>query len=160
MAKRSLHSWEPNLTAAQNARRSLPALVADYFETGRNLMKGKPAPKDLHRFRLATKHLRTTLEIFRPCYGKGMEIRIDHLRGVQNRLGEINDCATTIALLKPAAKYKNIAARLNKRAAKRTAAFHQYWRQTFEPPQQESRWRSYFSRFAREESAAARKKRQ
>lgn len=158
MAKHSEDSWDANLTAAQNARRRLPVLVSKYFETGRNLMKGKPAPKDLHRFRLATKHLRTTLEIFRPCYGKGMEVRIDHLRGVQNRLGEINDCRTTLALLKPAAKYKNVAARLNKRAAERTAAFHQYWRQTFEPPQQESRWRRYFSSFAREQSASRKKR--
>jgi CHAD domain-containing protein len=159
MAKRSVHSWDTNLTAAQNAKRHLPVLVSDYFETGRNLMKGKPAPKDLHRFRLATKHLRTTLEIFRPCYGKSMEIRIDHLRGVQNRLGEINDCATTLALLKPSAKYKNIVASLNKRAAERTVAFHQYWHQTFAPPQQESRWRRYFSSFAREESTLHKKRR-
>jgi CHAD domain-containing protein len=159
MAKRSVHSWDAKLTAAQNARRCLPELVADYFATGRKLMQGKPAAIELHHFRLATKHLRTTLEIFRPCYGKGMEIRIDHLRGVQNRLGEINDCATTLALLQPAAKYKTIAARLNKRAARATVAFHQYWQQTFEPPQQESRWRRYFSSFAREESTSRKKRR-
>ena len=159
MAKRSVDSWDANLTAAQNAKRRLPALVSDYFEMGRKLMQGEPAPTDLHRFRLATKHLRTTLEIFRPCYGKGMEIRIDHLRGVQNRLGEINDCATTLALLKPAGKYKSIAARLSKRAAKCTVAFHQYWQQTFEPAQQESRWRRYFSSFAREESTPRKKRR-
>jgi CHAD domain-containing protein len=159
MAKHSNGSWDTNLSAAQNAKRRLPALVSDYFETGRNLIQSNPAPKDLHRFRLATKHLRTTLEVFRPCYGKGMEIRLDHLREVQNRLGEINDCTTTLALLKPAAKYKNIAALLKKRAAERTAAFHQYWHQTFEPPQQESLWRRYFSSFAREESVSRKKQR-
>jgi CHAD domain-containing protein len=158
MAKRSADSWDANLTAAQNARRRLPALVSDYFAAGRILMKGKPAPKDLHRFRLVTKRFRTILEMFRPCYGKGMEIRIEHLRGVQNRLGEINDCATTLALLKPAAKYKNIAARLNRRAAQRATAFRHYWHQTFDPPQQESRWRRYFSSFAREESASRKKR--
>jgi CHAD domain-containing protein len=92
--------------------------------------------------------------MFRPCYGKGLEGRIDDLRGVQNRLGEINDCASTLLLLKPAAKYTKIAGFLKKRTAERTQAFHQYWHQTFEPPDQEDRWRRYFSSFAREESSA------
>jgi CHAD domain-containing protein len=159
MAKRSSDSWHADLTAAQNAKRRLPPLVSVYFNDGRKLMEGKPAPKDLHRFRLATKRFRCILEVFRPCYGKGLESRIDDLRGVQNRLGEINDCATTLAMLKPPAKYKKIAAFLQSRTAERTDAFRQYWHQTFGPPEQESRWRRYFSSFAREESGSRKKRR-
>ena len=159
MAKRSDDSWDADLTAAQNAKRRLPMLVSDYFIAGRKLMEGKPAPQELHHFRLATKRFRCILEFFRPCYGKGLESRIDDLRGVQNLLGEINDCATTLALLKPLVKYKKIAAFLNHRAAERTDAFRQYWHQTFGPPQQENRWRRYFSSFAREESASRKKRR-
>jgi CHAD domain-containing protein len=159
MAKRSDDSWDADLTAAQNAKRRLPALVTGYFNAGRKLMEGKPAPEELHHFRLATKRFRCILEFFRPCYGKGLERRIDDLRGVQNRLGEMNDCVTTLALLKSSAKYKKIAAFLNHRTAERTAAFRQYWHQTFDPPQQENRWRRYFSSFAREESGSRKRRR-
>ena len=158
MAKNSPDSWDADLTAAQNAKRRLPELASGYFSAGRKLMEGKPAAQDLHHFRLATKRFRSTLEMFRPCYGKGLEARIEHLRGVQNRLGEINDCATALTLLKLPAKYKNVTAFLKHRTAERTAAFRQYWHQTFGPPEQESRWRRYFSSFAREQ-AGSRKKR-
>ncbi len=150
MAKRSTHSWDAKLTAAQNAKRRLPALVAAYFDAGRKLVQSKATPEDLHHFRLATKRLRCILELFRPCYGKSMEIRIDDLRGVQNRLGEINDCVTTLALLKPVSKHKKLTAFLKKRIAQRTDAFRQYWHQTFDPPGQETRWKRYFTSFARE----------
>src|SRR5579862_7635428 len=159
MAKHSDSSWDPDLTAAQNARRSLPGLVSGYFSAGRKLMEGKPAAIELHHFRLATKRFRCILEFFRPCYGKAMESRIEDLRGAQNRLGEINDCVTTLALLKLPAKQKRIADFLNKRAAERTNAFRQYWHQTFGPPELENRWRRYFSSFAREESSSHEKRR-
>jgi CHAD domain-containing protein len=159
MAKRSVDSWDANMTAAQNAKRHLPALASGYFEAGRKLMEGKPAPEDLHHFRLATKRFRSILEFFRPCYGKSLEGRIDDLRGVQNRLGEINDCVTTLAMLKPPAKHKKTAAFLTHRAAQRTDAFRQYWHQTFGPPEQESRWRRYFSSFARERAGSGKKRR-
>jgi CHAD domain-containing protein len=159
MAKRSVDSWDVKLTAAQNAKRRLPALVSDYFDAGRKLIEGRPAPQDLHHFRLATKRFRCILEFFRPCYGKSLESRIDNLRGVQNRLGEINDCVTTLALLKPPARYKKAATFLKHRAAERTDAFSQYWLQTFGPPEQESRWKRYFSSFAREETSSRNKRR-
>ena len=113
----------------------------------------------MHHFRLATKRFRSVLEMFRPCYGKGMEMRIEQLRGVQNRLGEINDSATTLAMLKSPGKHKKVTAFLKHRIAERTTAFRQYWHQTFGPPEQESRWRRYFSSFAREESASRKKRR-
>ena len=159
MAKRSDSSWDANLTAAQNAKRRLPKLASNYFTTGRKLLEGKPTVEELHGFRLATKRFRFTLEMFRPCYGKGLETRIEHLRGVQNRLGEINDCVTTLALLKPDAKSKKITAFLNRRMAERTGAFRQYWHQTFDPPEQESLWRRYLSSFAREQSGSRGKRR-
>ncbi len=158
MAKQSDSFWDPHLTAAQNAKRRLPKLASDYFNAGSKLVEGKPTVEELHAFRLATKRFRFTLEMFRPCYGKSLEIRIEHLRGVQNRLGEINDCVTTLALLKPAAKSKAVSAFLKKRITERTRAFVQHWHRTFDAGQ-EIQWRRYLSSFAREESSSRGKRR-
>jgi CHAD domain-containing protein len=152
MAKSAKPSWNPDASPTENAKRYLPALVSEYFAKGRKLMDGKPTADALHRLRLATKHLRYTLELFRPCYGKTIEKRLDRLRGVQSRLGEINDCASTLTLIRPAAKNKELVAFLRKRGADRTQAFRQHWQQVFDTPGQERLWKQYLTQFGRAEA--------
>ena len=92
-------TWDEKRTAGENARRELPALVSLYFSRVREELANRPTPARLHRLRLATKRLRYTLELFRPCYGPGLEARLAELRKVQQRLGELNDCVAAWDLL-------------------------------------------------------------
>ena len=62
MAKRI--KWDEAATAAQNARRKLPALVKEYFTEGRAVARGKPSPAAIHRFMLRTRRLDYSLELF------------------------------------------------------------------------------------------------
>jgi CHAD domain-containing protein len=68
-------------------------LACEFLEHGHKLFTS------LHGFRLLTKRFRYTLELFRCCYGPGLERRIEALHTLQQRLGEINDCATTREIL-------------------------------------------------------------
>ena len=52
----------------------------------------------MHAFRLKTKRLRYTLELFRACYGPSFEQRIEALKEMQTLLGEINDCAAGLRI--------------------------------------------------------------
>jgi CHAD domain-containing protein len=63
---------------------------------------------------------------------------LDALRGLQERLGAINDCVTTAGLLADiddevdlnASERRKIKAAVNRLLARRTAEFRAYWRTT------------------------------
>lgn len=72
------------------APRALAAsIVADLIP---RYWQSDPNAADLHPLRLATKHLRYTLELFAPFYGRGAGAKLDLLRRLQTHLGDIADC--------------------------------------------------------------------
>ncbi len=146
--------WEGSKSVAENARDKLPELARGFFEAGRELAASDPSLQALHRFRLLTKRFRYTLELFRPCYGPGLDRRIEALKTLQQYLGEISDCATTRELLagrddlsKP--ERDRLTRQLKVLAAARIARFRRLWRKDFAPPERERWWTDYLRRFAR-----------
>ncbi len=81
----------------------------------------------MHEFRLLVKRYRYTLEIL-----GGPKNRIELLRRFQERLGAINDCVTTGALLAESgvegADLRRIKTALNRLLARRTVEFRIFWR--------------------------------
>ena len=138
--------WDERTDAAANARRELPRLAADYFARARKLLAEDPPPAKLHALRLDTKRLRYTLELFRPCYGPGLEARLQSLRRVQQLLGEVNDSVATAALLPKGARGRRF---LENRAETQAQDFRKHWAETMDAPGQEQRWTAYLARNAR-----------
>jgi CHAD domain-containing protein len=140
-------TWRPSEAAALNARRVLPEMLRDYFESGRKLDRDSRA-KDMHGFRLKTKQLRYTLEAFVPIYGPGLKQKIDTLRPMQNALGELNDCEVLLAELHKKLPH---AARIHirKRAGEKHKEFLRYWRETFDATDEDKKWMQYLTRTAR-----------
>ena len=139
-------TWDEQLDAAANARRELPRLAADYFARARKLLSEDPSPARLHALRLDTKRLRYTLELFRPCYGPGLEARVQSLRRVQQLLGEVNDIVTAVALLPKGARGRRF---LQNRAQAKAQEFRKHWSVTMDAPGQADRWMAYLARMAR-----------
>lgn len=106
----------------------LPALAQDFFQTGDAAAVPDSSYRSLHRFRLRAKRFRYTLELFQRFYGSEMATGAKALKGLQDRLGAINDCVTTIDLLDddPTA-----VAAIQKLLGRRTRAFRTYWRTRF-----------------------------
>lgn len=145
-------AWKPAEPAVRNARRVLPKLVGDYFAAGRKLDRDSSA-RDMHGFRLKTKHLRYTLEAFIPIYGPGLKQKLDSLRPIQNALGDLNDCNVLLADLKkqlPAA----VMAHIRKRAGGKHKEFLRYWREEFDAADEDKKWEQYLTRSARLKPAA------
>jgi CHAD domain-containing protein len=143
--------WDESKSAAENARRRLPDLVQAYFEQGRRLVAAKAAPEAMHSFRLRTKRLRYTLELFRPFYGPSLDTRLKMIREVQRYLGEVNDCAVSRGIFdrllpRPSPHKRKLEGLLETRAARSAAAFRDYWLSTFDRAGQDARWRAYLSR--------------
>jgi CHAD domain-containing protein len=145
--------WDPSRSVTENASEKLPEMARGFFAAGRELVSSEVSFETLHRFRLLTKRFRYTLELFRPCYGPGLPLRIETLRMLQQDLGEINDCATTRDLLLDRedlgpAQRDWLAGNLEMLATARVAKFRKYWQDEFGNAQRERWWTNYLARFA------------
>src|SRR5262245_17012453 len=67
-------------TVAENASKKLPELARAFLAAGTELAGRDASFEALHQFRLLTKRFRYALELFRACYGPGLESRIEALR--------------------------------------------------------------------------------
>jgi CHAD domain-containing protein len=125
----------------------LPTLAEDFFQAGDAAAAPDSSYRNLHRFRLRAKRFRYTLELFQRFYGSEMATGAKALKGLQDRLGAINDCVTTIDLL---ADDPSAVAAIQKLLDHRTGAFHSYWRNHFPQPK-----RAWWRRWLKEPSATA-----
>jgi CHAD domain-containing protein len=160
MSKPLAITWDEPLAAADNARKYLPPLVADYFDRGRELLSHHTKPAEMHTLRLATKRLRYTLELFRPCYGPGLGIRIKALREMQQLLGEINDTVAAERTLDAVLTGKSpqrtrLESFLRRQGELKTARFRTQWREVFDAPGQERWWIGYLARRSRKAAGKA-----
>jgi CHAD domain-containing protein len=142
--------WDERAGVAANARRELPRIVSTYFARVRAFLAEDGSPGKLHRLRLASKRLRYTLELFRPCYPAGLEERLEALKKLQDWLGEINDAVASGRLLRGALKRQpKVRKFLEDRAAEKAAEFTRHWKTTFDAPGQEAWWMDYLAHHAR-----------
>lgn len=144
--------WGFRTGPAHQAGRELPSLVAAYFAYVREVLAQDPPPAELHRLRLATKRLRYTLELFRDCYGPGLEVRLRALQEVQQALGDLNDSVASRTLLKRALGSSPQGARIDKflasRAQKQALQFRNHWVEVFDRAGREEWFAGYLSRNA------------
>ena len=142
--------WDKRTGVAANARQQLPPLVSAYFSQAREFLAEDASPRRLHRVRLASKRLRYTLELFRPCYPAGLEQRIEALKKLQDSLGEVNDAVASGKLLRGALKRQpKVRKFLEDRAAEKAAAVVRHWKETFDAAGQEAWWTNFLARNAR-----------
>jgi CHAD domain-containing protein len=147
MARAQDLKWDARAGVAANARRELPRMVSAYFSRVRAFLAEDRTPRKLHRLRLASKRLRYTLELFRPCYPPGLEDRLDALKVLQDRLGEVNDAVATAEMLGGALKHQpKVRKFLEERAAEHAAGFARHWKETFDAPGQEAWWTGFLAR--------------
>ncbi len=111
----------------------LADLIPKYFEAG-------DTATDLHQFRLATKHLRYTIELFAPAYGRGAQTKLNVLKEIQAHLGKFHDCqaAGELELVKNDAQ-------LDQSLAERQHAQSEKFKKTWETVRgQRDAWVRYF----------------
>jgi len=154
MRKLARPEWDDREGPAANARRGLPTLINEYFVLVRKVMSGaNPSPEKLHSLRLATKQTRYTLELFRSCYGAGLETRLEGLRQIQALLGEVADCAAAQRTLTQSVRSVTsralVKAFLKTRVESKTAEFRKYWTEQFDAEGRERWWTGYLERSAR-----------
>ena len=134
--------WKPQLSAAENARAALPGLAEEYFAAGRKAASHGKSPKELHHFRLKTKHFRYALEMFRSLYGRRLDPQIRRLQEVQRILGKMSDLHSIRGLIDG---NPDLARKLEQAARARAKEFRTYWKKTFDAPRQLRAWKARLS---------------
>jgi CHAD domain-containing protein len=119
--------WNVNSGASVNARSRLPGIARDFFRAGDELAAAGAGPEEAHRFRIAAKQFRYTLELFRPCYDRQLEKRLQSLKDVQQCLGDLNDLVTVQRL----AEGDQMKAALELRIRAKIQEFHDLWQERF-----------------------------
>jgi CHAD domain-containing protein len=90
---------DPNAPLQTNAQLICVERIADLY--GLEPYIHDPAnAEQLHEMRIAAKHLRYALELFRVCFGPDIEDRIDDVKETQEQVGQIHDCDVLIEVLK------------------------------------------------------------
>jgi CHAD domain-containing protein len=138
-----VREWRKHLQAAkpaaeENLQRLLPAMMQDLFRAGREAVRPEASHRAMHQFRLKTKRVRYTLELFETVYGNRTRPMMGSLKGLQAKLGAINDCATTIEMIR---RDRGAADAVRRLAGKREAEFRVYWRKHF-GPRARARWKA------------------
>lgn len=102
---------------------------------------GSRSPTALHRFRIAAKHYRYTLELLAPILGRPRAARhLSVMKAVQSRLGNVNDCETVRALAADWNLGKDVNQFLRKRERRQIDEFRKEWNAQFADPKQTRRW--------------------
>jgi CHAD domain-containing protein len=125
----------------QMAKRLLPDMATELFRRGKDAASEDASAREIHRFRIADKGLRYTLDLFAPVYGDSLAGLLDHLKQMQTVLGEINDFATVRRMLSRRKADKQILSALKKRKRKKTEHFQQRFAAEFADAGVLRRWR-------------------
>jgi CHAD domain-containing protein len=129
--------------ASEVARDVLPDMLKDHLRRGHLAARKDTPEKKLHRFRIATKEVRYTLDLFTPLYGDGVGDLGEKLKKLQTHLGSIHDCIIARDLVKdaqsPAGK-KEIVREIQKRRDKKTERFLRDYRRNFEDQEALRQW--------------------
>jgi CHAD domain-containing protein len=122
------------------AGRTLPRMAKEYFRCGKDAARDKAPAEELHRFRMAAKNLRYTLDLFAPLYGASVNGLLQQLKGVQTLLGGINDCATVRRMVARHDGSHDILAALKKRQRRKAGQFRRSWAAVFSNASAAARW--------------------
>lgn len=150
MKKKTSMEWDAMAGAGENVRRQMPAVVAEFFQLGREAASSGGDPVRLHAFRLAAKRFRYTLELFGPLYGPGIQVRIEAVRKIQSMLGDRQDFAVLSARLRntlmPSDAVLEALRACDEKGRGLEYRFVSYWQDEFDVAGAETRWVRYLVR--------------
>ncbi|HTM48772.1 MAG TPA: CHAD domain-containing protein [Bryobacteraceae bacterium] len=114
-------------TAKELASKLLPDLAEQFFERGSRAADG--GADEIHRFRVAAKKLRYTLELFLPLYGSGLDSWLDRVRNIQALAARIDHASALRRRL--ADDDGKTAAALDRQQDRQMAEFRREWTRNF-----------------------------
>ena len=134
---------------AKTAQQTLRRMGRDFFARGGEASKASAPAEGLHRFRIATKKFRYTLELFAPLYGPPLADGLASIKRTQSLLGDINDCVTARELVSHYDGGDRLTSRLKKRQGKKAEEFQRRWDEAFGDAKSVRSWIDYLGNLDR-----------
>lgn len=145
--------WDDSVPPAENVRERLPKRFHKYIVVGNNAFEKKRSWTELHAFRIETKRIRYTLELFPEFFGPHYAELIDMVRRIQTLLGDANDLVNARRMLKGREGTEEVRQRFHDRARRKLAKARKFWLDEF-GEEQAQRWERYLRTQARARPAA------
>jgi CHAD domain-containing protein len=127
------------------AHGELPRLAARFFREGARAAAPEASAGERHRFRLAAKKFRYTLELFAEFYSPTAAHWIAQVKGLQSLLGAMNDCRAVRHLVDTLGGDPRIEASLKKRQQRKSLEFRRAWTARFGAPDAARQWIEWLS---------------
>jgi CHAD domain-containing protein len=102
----------------------------------------RASPRALHRFRITAKQYRYTLELFMSVSEREAGARLNQIKDVQSRLGNINDCETARIMAAGWGCGGDVDKFLKKREQKQMKEFGREWKRGFNDSMNRRNWLS------------------
>jgi CHAD domain-containing protein len=122
------------------AYRELPRLAARFLREGACAAAPEASARERHRFRLAAKKFRYTLEVFAEFYGPAAAQWTAQIKELQTLLGAINDCRAVRNLVASLGGNPKIEAYLKKRQRRKSLEFRRAWSARFGTNAEAKQW--------------------
>lgn len=113
------------------AHQELPRLAGRFFREGERAAAAGASAGERHRFRLAAKKFRYTLELFAQFYSPAAAHWTAQVKELQSLLGAINDCRSVRALVEALGGNPKIDASLKRRQRRKSLQFRRAWTEHF-----------------------------
>ncbi len=139
--------WQRRLACKETSRSALPfarsfllPMERAFLDQGDDAAREGTSPEAFHRFRIAAKKLRFTLELFAPL-DDALAPRMTALRAIQQILGEANDCVVAAELVTTFRGPATIERRLLAQQRRLAAQFRRIWPKARTYFGKSTRWR-------------------
>jgi len=126
-----------NRTAAENGagRPEVPPaaqgivrqMAAGFLRLGKKAASRETSIRQVHRFRIASKKFRYTLELVEPFYGGELTPWLERVKDVQSILGDANDCEAVRRMVERWNAVDGLIAKLEQRQKRKLKKFRRQW---------------------------------
>jgi CHAD domain-containing protein len=109
------------------AQRLLKEMAIEFLELGEKTANQETPAREVHRFRIASKKFRYTLELVEPFYGGELTPWLERVKDVQSILGDANDCEAVRRMVERWNAGYGLIAKLEQRQKRKLRKFRQEW---------------------------------
>jgi CHAD domain-containing protein len=109
------------------AQRIVREMAAGFLTLGKKAASQETSIREVHRFRIASKKFRYTLELVEPFHGVRLAPWLDRVKAVQSILGDVNDCETVRRMVSRWNAGEGLVAKLEERQKRKLRKFRREW---------------------------------
>jgi CHAD domain-containing protein len=111
----------------QATQRKVAQMATRFLTLGKKAASPGTSAGEVHRFRIASKKFRYTLELVEPFYGGGLIPWLQRVKAIQSILGDANDCETVRQMVSRWNASEGLISKLEELQKRKLRKFRREW---------------------------------